>query len=153
MDLYRLLLFVHVLAAGIWVGGAVTTYLLGERMYATNDRGALRTMLAQYEKMGQFLFMPAALGTLIAGLLLVWEGSWDWTEPFVLVGLLGIVATIFVGAIALTGKEKAFEEALEKPETSETDLRALFMQVRTLSRIDVGLIVVIIFFMTVKPGT
>jgi uncharacterized membrane protein len=153
VDLYDLLLFVHVLAAAVWTGGALMSYVLAERMFATTDRTALRNLLDQAEKVGMTYFMPASLTTLVAGILLVLEGGWGWGEVFVSAGLVLIVATIVVGAVLMTPREKALAEALNTPDSSDADVRSAFMKIRTLSRIDVALLVIAIFFMTVKPGT
>lgn len=153
VDLYGVLLFLHVLAAAFWAGGALMGYVLSERMYATTDRTALRGLLEQSESIGKTYFMPAALTTLIAGILLVVDGEWGWDEPFVIVGFIGIIATIIVGAVLMTPKERALSEALSSPTPDEGAVRSAFAQIRTLSRIDLALIVIIIFFMTAKPGT
>ena len=153
MDLYGFLLFLHVLAAAFWAGGALMSYVLVERMNATNERSALRVLLAQFERVGQVYFMPAGVVTLVAGLLLVWRGDWGWDEPFVMVGMLGIVITIVVGAVLMPPTDQALVAALEAADSNEGDVRTAFAQMRNLARIDLALLVVIIFFMTVKPGT
>lgn len=152
MDLYGVLLFVHVLAVAVWAGGAVMTNVLAERMYASRDKAALRGLLAQSERIGKTYFMPSAVIALISGIVLVLQ-RWTWEEPFVVVGIVGLVATVVVGAILLTPKEKALMEALSSPDPDDGKVRAAFAQIRTLSRIDMALLVIIIFFMTAKPGT
>jgi uncharacterized membrane protein len=153
VDTYELLLFLHVLGAALWAGGAVIYYVLVERMNVASDRQALSGLLSHSEKVGQFYFMPAALVTLIAGIFLVLRGDWRWSEPFVIVGLVGVAITVVVGAILSTPREKALEEALSSPNSSYDDVRRAFGPVRAIARLDVLLLVVIIFFMTVKPGT
>ena len=153
MDLYGFLLFLHVLAAAFWAGGALMSYVLIERMNTTNERSALRALIAQFEHVGQVYFMPAGIVTLVAGLLLVWRGDWGWDQPFVMVGMVGIVITIVLGAAVMPPKDRALVEALDSPDSTDGAVRAAFAQVRTLARIDLALLVVIIFFMTVKPGT
>lgn len=153
MDLYGVLLFLHVLAAAFWAGGALMGYVLVERMNATNERPALRVLLGQFERVGQVYFMPAGIVTLVAGLLLVWRGDWGWDQPFVMVGMLGIVITIALGAVVMPPKDQALMDALDSPNASDADVGSAFAQVRTLARIDLALLVTIIFFMTVKPGT
>lgn len=153
MDLYGVLLFFHVLGAALWMGGVAIYYVLITRMNSMNDRGAMRGLMSHAEKVGFAYFMPAALTTLIAGIALVLKGDWEWSEPFVLVGLVGIALTIVVGAVVSTAREKAFIEVLERPDASDADIRTVFLPVRAIARMDLALLLVIIFFMTVKPGT
>src|SRR5918996_3098273 len=90
MSLYEILVFVHVLAVATWVGGAIMLHVIAEKTIASNDPARVGGLLAQAEVLGQRYFGPASLVTLAAGVWLVIEGSWGWTEPFVLVGLGGI---------------------------------------------------------------
>ena len=153
MDEYGLLLFLHVLGAVLWAGGVAIYYVLIERMNSVQDRTSLRGLLEHLEKIGFAYFMPVSITTLLAGIFLVIRGEWDWSEPFVMVGLIGIVITIVVGAVLSTPREKALMEALNRPEATDAEVRQAFSAVRVIARVDLGLLLIVIFFMTVKPGT
>jgi uncharacterized membrane protein len=153
VDEYGLLLFLHVLGAAFWAGGVVIFYLLMTRMNAASDRDSLRGLLAHSEKLSFGFFMPVSLVTLIAGISLVLRGDWQWSEPFVIVGLAGIATTVILGAVLSVPREKALMETLSRPGASDNEIRSAFLSLRTISQLDLLVLVVVIFFMTVKPGT
>jgi uncharacterized membrane protein len=153
MDLYGLLLFVHVFAAATWVGGALMFYVLAESAYGSRDRSTVAGILRLSEKLGMNFFIPFSLLAVIAGILLVIDGAWGWTEPFVLGGLVGVVLTTIVGAVFGTGAEKAVLTALENPETTEAELGSAVARMKVFARLDMALLIIVVFLMTAKPGT
>jgi putative copper export protein len=72
MTLYELLLFVHVLAAATWVGGAVMLKVQSARaMRSGPDRAA--ELALETEHVGTRVLMPASIVLLVAGLWMVFE--------------------------------------------------------------------------------
>ena len=153
MSLYEILLFVHILAIATWVGGAIMLDVIAEKTIASKDPARVGGLLAQAEVLGQRYFGPASLVTLAAGVWLVIEGSWGWTEPFVLVGLGGIALTSILGFGPIQASAKRAGQALTASGSITAEVSSALGQVRNFSRLDILLLVVVLFFMTVKPGT
>ena len=153
MSLYEILVFVHVLAVATWVGGAIMLHVIAEKTTASNDPARVGGLLAQAETLGQRYFGPASLVTLAAGVWLVIEGSWGWTEPFVLVGLGGIALTSILGFGPIQASAKRAGQALTASGSITGEVSSALRLVRNFSRLDILLLVVVLFFMTVKPGT
>ena len=98
------------------------------------------------------MFLPAAVLVLLAGIGLVENGNWDWGEPFIAWGLLlwAVVALVAFGYLA-----RAMARAGERLEL-EGPSPALGLRLRNLvwlSRALLAALLVIVFPMTVKPGT
>ena len=108
--------------------------------------------LGEYEeRVANLLFIPSALIVLAAGFGLVFDGPWSFSrDGWVTAGLVlfGLIFVLGVALIVPAGKKL---KALAAAGASETELSAQIRTVRTLSWIDLGLLTVAMFFMTVKP--
>ena len=151
MSIYELLLFIHVLAAAAWFGAALLALFLMELSARAGDRAHILSF-AQYEdRLAALLFIPSALVTLVFGIALVFDGPWSWSEDgWVIVGLV-LFAAIFVLGIAMIVPAGKKLKELARSSAPEAELDAQIGKLRMLSVIDVGLLAVAIFFMTVKP--
>jgi len=65
--MYQLLLYVHIICAVIWVGGAVYAQLLAYRVARSPDPAELPQLARHIEFIGTRVFLPAALLLFIAG--------------------------------------------------------------------------------------
>lgn len=155
MTWYELFLFVHILMAIVWVGGGFLFQLLALRIVPTNDPSRMAGLASDAEQLGMKVFTPASLLLLASaiGLMLNDASPWDWGEPFVTVGLVvwGISFAAGAGYLGPTsGKTKRSIEA-SGPTSPET--RRLIGNVLRYSRIELVLLIVVVFMMTVKLGT
>jgi hypothetical protein len=152
MTWYEFWLFVHVLAAITWVGGAGTVQVFGILTKRAADP-ARSAAFAQNVSWTVFrIFLPSAALILVSGIGLTEEGNWDWGEPFIVVGLvlLAIVSLIAFGWLASAMGAAGRQLLAEGPSP------ALGLRMRNLVWLSRGLLLlllVIVFFMTVKPGT
>lgn len=151
MSLYELLLFIHVLAAAAWFGAALLSLVLVELTARAGDRpGVLK--LGEYEdRVATLLFIPASLIVLVGGIVLTFEGPWSFSGDGWVIAGLAIFAAVFVLGIALIVPAGKKLKALAASGASDEELDAQIRILRTLSVVDVALLVVAIFFMTVKP--
>ena len=151
MSLYELLLFVHVLAASAWYGAALLSLVLVELAARAGDRRHVLRLGEYEERVANLLFIPASLVVLVGGIALVFDGPWSWSnDGWVIAGLV-IFAAVFVLGVALIVPAGKKLKSLAASGAPEAELDAQIRTVRTLSIIDVGLLTVAIFFMTVKP--
>jgi uncharacterized membrane protein len=152
MTWYELWLFLHITAAMVWIGGAAAVQVFG----ILTKRAADPAKTAFFARNVSFtvtrVFLAAAVLVLLAGIGLVENGNWDWGEPFIAWGLLlwAVVALVAFGYLA-----RAMARAGERLEL-EGPSPALGLRLRYLvwlSRALLAALVVIVFLMTVKPGT
>lgn len=152
MDAYELWLFLHIVGTIVWVGGAVVVQVFG----ALTQRAADPVLAAAFGRnsswTGTWVFMPASALVLVTGGLLTEDGNWQWTEPFVLVGLVGwaVVAGVVFGYVAPSMKRLSGRIAQEGP---SPELAARIRSVVLVARVALVLLFVIVFMMVVKLGT
>lgn len=150
--LYKLLLFVHVLAAAAWVGGALILKIQSDRALKSDpDRAA--ELALETERVGTSVLMPASIVLLIAGLWMVFEGDWGFGPLWVKLGLGIYVVSAVAGAVFLGPLYKQVGQLRAERGSGDADLTARLQRISKLSWIDLGLLVAAVYVMTVKPGT
>jgi uncharacterized membrane protein len=150
---YGVGVFIHILAAVLAFG---PTFAYGIFFSVVPSYPAASpALIAGIQKVDRYLVTPGMIVLLLAGIYTMSEGNWDGSETFITVG--------FVAIIALFGLQHAFfrPQTRKARELAERDLKAggtlseEFEEVsRRLGTVGpvAGLIVVVtIFFMTVKP--
>mgnify|MGYP000977606802 CR=1 FL=1 len=98
---YEALLFVHILAAVVWVGGGAATQFYAIRAMGSTDPGRLAGFAKDAEWVGMRVFMPASLVVLGAGFGLVAKGDWSLGTFWVAFGLGAMAASALTGALFL----------------------------------------------------
>src|SRR5215210_5486778 len=152
MTWYEFWLLLHILAAMVWVGGAAAIQVFGilTKRAADPAKSAFFAQNVAYTVMR--VFLPAALVVIVAGVGPTESGDWDWGEPFIVAGLTlwAIVALVAFGFLGRALGKAGAELASAGPSP------ALALRLRNLvwlSRALLAVLVVIVFLMTVKPGT
>lgn len=150
---YGVGVFIHILAV-VLAFGPTFGYGLIYSVLPRYPRAA-PALFEAMKKVDNYLVNPGMIVVLLAGIYVMSEGNWDESETFITIG--------FVAIIALLGLQHAFfrPQGRKAQELAERDLKngdtfsAEFEEVtRRLSAVGpiAGLIVVVtIFFMTVKP--
>jgi uncharacterized membrane protein len=87
MTLYSALLFLHIVAAIAWIGGASFIQLFGIRAARASDARRLE-FLDDVAWLGQRVLTPAVLIVLAAGIGLVVEGGWGFAQDWIIVALV-----------------------------------------------------------------
>jgi uncharacterized membrane protein len=151
LTLYEFLLFLHIAAAAIWVGGGAMVQLMALRVLAKNDPAALADFSAGVEKVGNRALVPAALTALLSGFGLVWESDfWTIGDDWIVIGLI-LFAITFISGAAFFGPESGRITKLIRAEgavAAQPRIRRLLV----LTRIDLIVLFLIIFDMSVKPS-
>jgi uncharacterized membrane protein len=147
MSWYEFLLFVHVAAAVIWLGGAFTFQMYG----AVVRRGGNPDEMAQFAGragvLGERMFTPASLVVLLAGIGLMVEGSWDWGMLWVDFALVAFAASFVVGLFVISPMAKR----LPSLGPASPEGQALTQRIFAVLRVDLAFMYAIVFAMTVKP--
>ena len=90
--LYDWLMFLHVLAAMIWVGGGVALAVLATQVLRSGDSDAVARFVGSLRLLGPLMFAPALLAVLGLGIWLVLDSdAWDFGQTWVWLAL-----TLFV---------------------------------------------------------
>jgi uncharacterized membrane protein len=152
MTWFELWLFLHVLGAITWVGGAVAVQVFGIRTKRAADPAKTAFFIDNVAWTVTHVFLPAALLVFISGVGLLETGFWDWDDEFVVVGIVlwTVVSVVAFGFLARAMSKAGAQLQAEGPSPP------LMLRIRNLvwtSRALLGALVLIVFFMTVKPGT
>jgi uncharacterized membrane protein len=151
MTLYEFLLFVHVLAAAAWVGAVLFVALVTELALRSNDRSTLVKLVDYDERLAPLLYIPAVLLVSAAGIGMVLDGPWSFGDGWILTGIALLVVTFILGVGLIVPASKKLAVAVEGAGVESEDAHARLQVLRTLTWIDLGLLVAAFFVMTTKP--
>ena len=152
MTWYELLLFLHISMAILWVGGGFFLQMLALRVLGSKDQARVAAFAGDVEVLGMRVFTPSSILLVLTGVGLVLNGNWDWSEPFISVGLLVWLVSFAAGVGYLgptSGKIKAEMEAGGATPRAQQ----LTGNVLRYSRIELVLLWIVVFMMVVKLGT
>ena len=152
MTWYEFWTFLHILAAMVWIGAATAIQVFGILTKRAADPAKSAFFARNVSLTVNRVLFPTALVVLAAGIGLVETGNWDWDEPFVLWGLL-LWAAVALVAFGFLGRALGSAGARLAAEGPSPALGLRFRNLTWLSRGLLLTLVVIVFLMTVKPGT
>jgi uncharacterized membrane protein len=98
MSWYELWLFLHISAAILWIGGAVAVQVFAALTKRAGDPAQSAALGHNVSFLASRVFLPSSLVVLATGIALTENGNWDWSEPFIWLGLIGwalVVVTAF----------------------------------------------------------
>jgi uncharacterized membrane protein len=149
---YELWLFLHLTAMALWIGGAFMGQIFGVLAKRSGDPARSAAFGRDLAFVATRVFMPASLVVLLSGALLVEDGNWDWSEPFIWLGLTGwlVVAGVGFGYVSREISKAGATMAAEGP---SPELVARLGKLVLTARVLLLVLFVIVFLMTVKPGT
>ena len=147
MSWYEFLLFVHITAAVIWLGGAFTFQMYGAVVRRGGDPEEMARFAGRAGALGERMFVPASLLVVLAGVGLMLEGSWDWGELWVLFALVAFAASFVTGLFVISPMAKKIPVVGPTTPAGQSLIQRLF----TILRIDLVYMYAIVFAMVVKP--
>jgi len=149
--LYDWLLFLHVLAAMVWVGGGVMLAAVAARVLRDPDPAAVGRFTASLRALGPLVLAPATVALLGLGIgLVVDSDAWDFGQLWLQLALALFAAAFLIGAVWQSRTALAATRAAERDNNDEAR-----RQLRRWSwgyRLIVLLLVVAAWDMTTKPG-
>ncbi|MDQ3619217.1 MAG: DUF2269 domain-containing protein [Actinomycetota bacterium] len=149
---YELLLFLHILMAITWVGGALATQFFALRLVNGGSPETQASFAKSSEWVGMRVFMPASLILLLSGIGLVAEGNWGFTTLWVLIGLAAYLFSFLSGVFFLGPESGRLGKAMEEKGPADPEVRGRIKRLFAYSRIELGVLILIVLDMTVKPG-
>jgi uncharacterized membrane protein len=148
---YDWLLFLHVLAAMVWVGGGLMLTVSAARVLRDPDPAAVGRFTASLRVVGPLVLAPATIAVLGLGIgLVVDTDAWDFGQPWVQLGLALFAAAFLIGAAWQSRTALASTRAAARNDNTEArrQLRRWLWGYGLI----VGLLVVAAWDMTTKPG-
>lgn len=134
--LYTVLLTLHILAVIAWLGAGVTVHTI--TALSGDDPAWPRIFTAFAEKW----FAPISGVTGLLGILLWIDGPWELGELWILLAVVGWIASSVIGATRLSPSVKRWAEG-------DAAGRVAY---RRFAPIDITILVLIVADMVIKPG-
>ena len=149
--MYQLLLYVHIVCAVIWVGGAVYAQLLAFRVNRSPDPSEVPHLARHIEYLGTRVFLPAAVLLFVAGAAMTVQ-AWSFGQTWIAISVALWVLSAVVGAVYLGPRVKRAGELFEAEGPTSQEGRELINRLFLVSRLELVGFALIIALMTFKPG-
>lgn len=151
MTIYELLKLIHILGAITWVGTSIEQQLVGARAMSSKERGRLAHFVDEADWVGVRIMTPAALVVVVAGILMVIESGWNFTDTWVLIGIGLFILTSLNGMVLLTPQTKKLKPVISERGEDDPGVKALVKRITLASRVDLLILIAIVADMVIKP--
>jgi uncharacterized membrane protein len=149
--LYDWLLFGHIVAAMVWVGGGVVLAALAVATLRGGDAQAVARFVRSLQVIGPAVLAPATIAVLALGIWLVLDSAaWDFGQTWVVLALALIAVAIAVGAGHQARTALSAQRAIDRDDHAEA--RRQLVRWTWGYAIVVVLLVAIAWDMVFKPG-
>jgi uncharacterized membrane protein len=142
---------IHVSVAVFWVGGGLTLTALALWAETKNDPEEMATLARQAAFVGERLFAPAGLIVLAMGITMVINDHIGFGTTWVVIGLVGYAMTFTTGVGLLAPRARRISTLLETKGAAAAETQAAIRQILLISRIDVGVLLIVVADMLLKP--
>jgi uncharacterized membrane protein len=151
---YNAFKFVHVLSAVVWVGGACTVQVYALLATRTNDPLRVAAFAKDTEFVGTRIFLPSSLILLVSGIFTLHDSSglWSFSQGWVQFGLVVVALSIMVGAGYLGPESGRIARATEAKGVESPEVQERIQRIFLVSRVELVLLLAVVFDMVVKPG-
>lgn len=151
MSLAEILKFLHVMSVIVWVGGGVMLQVLLARARATGpEASAMLNRSAEWTS--QRIFMPSSFAALIFGVWLVIEGGYDFADLWITLGFVGFAISAVNGMAVLGPTAKKMKELVDQRGPNDPVVAHMARRLDLFGRIDLIVLIAVVFVMITKPG-
>ena len=151
MTWYTFFKSVHVIAAAVWVGGAMMIQALAFRITRTGDARLQADFAKDTEIVGMRLFMPTTWILLLAGIAMMINFDWSWGQNWIVFGLISFALSFVVGAGFLGPEGGRIAETIEREGPASPAAQARIRRILLISRCELVVLLAVIVNMVVKP--
>jgi uncharacterized membrane protein len=152
VTLAELLLLVHILAVTVWIGGLFMLGVIFERSQRSNDEATVLGLSKMGEFLGKAVFNPAGIITLAAGIWLVIEADYEFSEAWISIGFLGIATGAILGMAYYPKAYRRVQAAIETDGLLSNQTLASLRTLRLVSSLEWLFLIVVVWAMVFKPG-
>ncbi|CAN5158482.1 hypothetical protein BH18ACT14_BH18ACT14_17320 [soil metagenome] len=152
MNRYEWLLFFHIAAAIVWLGGSLAVQILAIRANRADDPARMTAIAHEAEWFGTRISLPSSLSVLVLGIILVVDGPWDFGQTWIILALIGFGLSFATGAAFLGPESGRIGKLLAAEGPESPAVRARIQRIFLVSRIELVLLYLIVLDMVIKPG-
>lgn len=147
---YQWMLFVHILAAVLWVGGACVVQAFAIRAVRADDGTYLGKLTSEIEWVGTRVFIPSSLVLVVFGFLLIHQQHYDY--KFWVVFPIAIWALSFLTGAAFLGPESGrISRAIERHGVDSAEAQMRIRRIFLVSRVELLFLLLVVADMVLKP--
>lgn len=150
MSRYELYLLLHVVGAIVWLGGGAVIAVLLHRAMRDQPKAA-EHLLPEIEALGNRLFIPASMVVLVAGILMVADGPWEFDQLWIVLGLAGFATTLGMGVIVFKPTTERLKAVMERDGGMTPAVAAETRRLLVVSDADDVILFLIVVNMVIKP--
>ena len=150
--MYDFLLTIHVLAAVIWVGGGTAMHILGRRVLKRGDNQAIYEFSKEINIVGLRLYAPVSLILLVAGIFLVNEAGYDFSDTWITLGFLGWIVSFLVGIGYYGPQDKKLQKLVAEKGETDPGVQQNVKQALMVNQVELLILFLVVIDMTTKPG-
>jgi uncharacterized membrane protein len=148
---YQLLLYLHIMAGIIWVGGAIYVQVLALLVSRSGNPAELPVFAHRTEYIGTRLFIPAGVVLLLSGIVMVLQ-LWSFGQAWVAAALVLFILSAVSGAVYLGPRAKRAGQLFEAEGEGSPEARRLTGRLFLIARLELVSFAVIVALMVFKPG-
>jgi len=143
----------HVLAAVLWVGGGATLALYAILTQRQSTPAEMASLARKAALIGERVYTPLAILVLAFGFGLMEndQSPWTYDEFFVIFALVGWGLSAATGIVFLGPEAKRLGKLMPTRPPDDPEIQARIGRILLVARLDVVLLIAIVFVMTAKP--
>ncbi|HEU0019572.1 MAG TPA: DUF2269 family protein [Thermoleophilaceae bacterium] len=150
--MYEFLLTIHILAAVVWVGGGIAMHILGRRVLKRNDPQEIYKFSEEVNTIGMRLYAPTSLILLVAGILLVNEVGYDFSQLWITLAFIGWGFSFLVGVGYYGPQDKKLQALVAAEGPTAPGVVDNVRQALLVNSFEILILVLVVVDMTAKPG-
>jgi uncharacterized membrane protein len=150
--MYELYLSLHLVCAVLWVGGGVSVHVLARWTAKTGDPEALLQFNRNALKLSARFYAPLAIVLLLAGIQLVREVGYEFSDLWISLALLAWVLSLALGVVFYPFESRRIEAAVADGGPSAPAVRKGINRVLVVNALEVTILLLVVVDMAVKPG-
>lgn len=152
MSRYELYLLLHIGAAMIWVGAAFAMAILETRASLAGSPARVVALAREAAFLGPWLYLPTNLLVLVSAFLLAEEANWSYGTLWIQLGFAGFGLSFLIGALFFSRGWARIGALVADVGVDSPRVHAPIRRMLVASWLDVGVLLAVVFVMTVKPS-
>jgi uncharacterized membrane protein len=154
LSTYTALKSLHVLFAITWVGSGIFIQFYATTAIHDGDPVEVGTFAKRIAQLGMRMITPASLVVLLLGILMVAQSPvWNFSDTWIELGLLGYLITALTGIFFIGPESGRISKLVDEQGPAAPEPQRRSKRIFLVSRIDLLVIVLVVFDMVIKPGT
>ena len=142
---------IHVSVAVFWVGGGLLLTVLAMRAERADSPEELAHIARQAVFAGERLFAPAGMVVLAMGITMVINQHIGFGTTWVDIGLVGYALSFATGLGVLAPRARRLVALLDEKGPAAPETQAAIQRILLIARVDVGVLLLVVADMLMKP--